>query len=233
MLSCKLQKELKSICIFTTIVHAACGILEQNLGKYNYYVVMPHFNPEDSPTECHAVLNLIPADQLVLLDKNVESLPTKCLRVFQDFNRDIFTALEGLYDLLDKYQRLVLITPDATNTFLAEISWGFRTFCIMHQVPYSLQISSEREALQPGSAYVVMDTHDLAELIREARQQCYELGQVVGLLSFNETPLKELLDITVITTDFEAMGRTAAELLLAKKQIAVKNPFYTIRRTSL
>jgi DNA-binding LacI/PurR family transcriptional regulator len=45
--------------------------------------------------------------------------------------------------------------------------------------------------------------------------------------------LKELLGITVITTDFEAMGRTAAELLLEKQRVKVKNPFYTIRRGSL
>jgi DNA-binding LacI/PurR family transcriptional regulator len=60
-----------------------------------------------------------------------------------------------------------------------------------------------------------------------------KLGQDVGVISFNETTLKELLEITVITTDFETMGRTAAALLLDKKQIKIKNPFYTIRRKSL
>jgi len=41
------------------------------------------------------------------------------------------------------------------------------------------------------------------------------------------------LDITVITTDFEAMGRTAAQLLLEGKKEKVKNPFYLVRRGSL
>ncbi|MFN3488320.1 MAG: GntR family transcriptional regulator, partial [Emticicia sp.] len=65
------------------------------------------------------------------------------------------------------------------------------------------------------------------------RQSDLKLGEEIGIISFNETTLKELLEITVITTDFETMGRTAAALLLDKKQIKIKNPFYTIRRKSL
>ena len=203
------------------------------MGKYNYYVVMPHFTSEDTPAECQAALSLIPAGQLVLLDRNITSLPTTCLRVYQDFDRDIFAALEGLRDLLAKYQRLVLVMPTTQTNYLAEISWGFRTFCIMHQFAYAIQPGNAREAPQPATAYVVIETTDLAELIKEARQQSYIIGEDIGLLSFNETPLKELLDITVITTDFEAMGRTTAQLVLEKQQVTVRNPFYTIRRNSL
>jgi DNA-binding LacI/PurR family transcriptional regulator len=65
------------------------------------------------------------------------------------------------------------------------------------------------------------------------RQSPYALGQEIGIISFNETTLKELLNITVITTDFNTMGNTAATLLLENKRIKVKNPFYMIRRDSL
>ncbi|RZJ58121.1 MAG: GntR family transcriptional regulator [Hymenobacter sp.] len=208
-------------------------ILEQNLGHYNCYVVMPHFAPAEKLADCQAALTLVPASQLVLLDKNMPSLAANCLRVFQDFNRDIFAALEDLRDLLAKYQRLVLVLPNGQNSYPDEISWGFRTFCLMHQLVYAVQCSDARETPRCATAYITVETTDLAELIKEARHQAYILGADIGLLSFNETPLKELLDITVITTDFEAMGRTTAQLLLAKKQVTVRNPFYTIRRTSL
>ena len=208
-------------------------ILRQNLGKYNYYVVMPHFGPEEPQLDYHAVLGTIPASQLVLLDKNITTLPHQCLRVYQDFDRDMFTALEGLRDLLAKYQRLTLVLPDAASNHLADVSWGFHSFCLLHQIDHATIMSSERLPVQPGTAYIVMDTHDLSTVVKETWDHAYELGRDVGVLSFNETPLKELLGITVITTDFEAMGRVAAELLLAKQRVAVKNPFYTIRRTSL
>jgi DNA-binding LacI/PurR family transcriptional regulator len=54
----------------------------------------------------------------------------------------------------------------------------------------------------------------------------------MGIISFNETTLKEVLDITVITTDFEAMGRRAAEVVLQKIFVSEKNPFYIINRGS-
>jgi DNA-binding LacI/PurR family transcriptional regulator len=55
----------------------------------------------------------------------------------------------------------------------------------------------------------------------------------VGIISFNETILKDLLEITVISTDFEAMGQTAAHMLLNKEPQQVKNPFHMIVRKSL
>ena len=107
-------------------------ILSENLGKYNYYVVMPHFAPEEQQLDYQAVLGAIPASQLALLDKNLTTLPQQCLRVYQDFDRDMSTALEGLRDLLGKYQRLTLVLPDSASSHLAEVSWGFRSFCLLH-----------------------------------------------------------------------------------------------------
>jgi DNA-binding LacI/PurR family transcriptional regulator len=69
--------------------------------------------------------------------------------------------------------------------------------------------------------------------VKKIRQTSFLLGREIGIISFNETPLKELLNMTVITTDFVAMGRTAATLLLEKQRVKVNNPFYTIRRGSL
>jgi len=89
------------------------------------------------------------------------------------------------------------------------------------------------EVVQAGTTYVVIRETDLVELVKKIRQTSFLLGREVGIISFNETPLKELLNMTVITTDFEAMGKTAATLLLEKKRVKVKNPFYTIRRGSL
>jgi DNA-binding LacI/PurR family transcriptional regulator len=89
------------------------------------------------------------------------------------------------------------------------------------------------EVLQTETAYLVVEEHDLADLVKKVRQSNYTLGKEIGIVSFNETTLKELLGITVITTDFETMGRTAAALLLDKKKIKVKNPFYMIRRETL
>lgn len=65
------------------------------------------------------------------------------------------------------------------------------------------------------------------------RKSDFQLGKEIGIISFNETELKELLDITVISTDFEKMGSTAASLILKKQIRQIRNPFKIIKRNSL
>ncbi len=62
-----------------------------------------------------------------------------------------------------------------------------------------------------------------------------KIGKDVGIISYNETPLKEILldGITVITTDHGFMGETAARLILNDSVEKIKNPFSFIRRKSL
>ncbi|MBC6988201.1 MULTISPECIES: GntR family transcriptional regulator [Hymenobacter] len=212
--------------------HLFQEIMEKNLGKYNYYVVMPHFAQDLDKADYKSILNQIPAGQLILLDKDIPDLKHDCLSVFQDFDKDIFGALETAQDLLVKYDRMVLILPSDGN-YPMEIAWGFRTFCINYHKEFAVKENAIDEVLQAGTAYVVVRETDLAELVKKVRQTSYLLGREIGIMTFNETPLKELLGMTVITTDFENMGRTAAELLLEKQRVKVKNPFSLIRRGSL
>jgi len=73
----------------------------------------------------------------------------------------------------------------------------------------------------------------LGDLIKKVRLLRSQMGNDIGIISFNETVFKELLDITVITTDFEEMGDTAATLILRKDFRQVRNSFHLIKRLSL
>jgi DNA-binding transcriptional regulator YhcF (GntR family) len=207
-------------------------IIENNLGKYNYFVIMPHFSSDSDKAVALKAIEKIPADELILLDKDLPEYTKLCLSVYQDFERDIFDALDELKDLLAKYHRLVLIFPNEAG-YPREIISGFRQFCVNFTKDYQIKENSIDEVLVKQTAYLVVEETDLAELIKKSRQLDWQLGKDIGLISFNDTTLKELLEITVISTDFETMGRTAAALLLDKKQIKIKNPFFSIRRNSL
>ena len=207
-------------------------IIERNLGKYNYYVVMPHFVHDLDKVNLEAVMKTIPAEELFFLDKDYPNLPTKHSAVFQDFQRDIFNALLSANELLQKYQEMVLVMPSDGN-YPTEIARGFHNYCVNYQKTYRIIETATEEPIQAGAVYCVIEETDLAELIKKIRQTDLKLGQNIGLISFNDTTLKEVLDITVITTDFEEMGRTAAQLLLEGRKEKVKNPFYLVRRGSL
>ncbi|MBC3787124.1 DNA-binding LacI/PurR family transcriptional regulator [Spirosoma sp. LMG 31448] len=72
-------------------------------------------------------------------------------------------------------------------------------------------------------------------LIKRIKDTALRVGEEVGILSYNETLVKELLldGITVISTDFEQMGRTAAQLVQGNTIRQIRNPFRLIVRQSL
>lgn len=81
--------------------------------------------------------------------------------------------------------------------------------------------------------YLTIQERDLVNLVRQARKKKLILGKDIGIISYNETPLKELLGITVISTDFKVMGETAAYMVLKNKKEKVKNVFKYIERNSV
>lgn len=207
-------------------------IIEQNLGAYNYYVVMPHFTQDLDKADYLETLKSIPKNELVLLDRDIPELTSNPLSIYQRFDKDIFEALENANDLLLKYSKIALVFPSDGN-YPVEIVQGVRNFCINYHKKFEVKDTINDEILETKTSYIVVEENDLAELAKKVKQAGYTLGKEIGLISFNETTLKELLGITVVSTDFETMGRTAASLLLNKQRIKVKNPFYMIRRGSL
>lgn len=53
------------------------------------------------------------------------------------------------------------------------------------------------------------------------------MGKDVGVISYNETSLKKIIlnGITTISTDFEMMGRKAAQLILEQSTEHIAIPF--------
>jgi len=209
------------------------NLIKNSLGEYNYYVIMPHFY--EKAEEAIEVLKMIPPEKLVLLDKDIDLNSKKHSSVFQNFEKDIVYALNEAIDLLKVYKKLILIFPTIIP-YPKEIIKGFRIFCIQrafeHEIIYDFH---ENSLVQKNAAYVIIEENDLVNLIKKCREQQLLIGKDIGIISYNETPLKEILldGITTISTDHEQMGRTAAELINENRQAIIKNPFTLIRRKSL
>lgn len=54
-------------------------------------------------------------------------------------------------------------------------------------------------------AYITIQKSHLVELIQQIRDKKLTMGKDIGVISYNETPLKALLGITIISTDFLAI----------------------------
>jgi DNA-binding LacI/PurR family transcriptional regulator len=93
----------------------------------------------------------------------------------------------------------------------------------------------EKRSVQKGEAYIVVSDRNLVRIVKSAAAMNLELGKDVGLVSFNDTMLKEVVagGITTISTDFIQMGKTLADMILNHKNTKIRNPSKLIVRRSL
>jgi len=83
--------------------------------------------------------------------------------------------------------------------------------------------------------FLVPSDRTLVELIKQVRKMEFEIGVNFGILSFNDSILKEVVagGITTLSTDFPQMGKRLADMILHRKGARLKNKSGVIVRSSL
>jgi DNA-binding LacI/PurR family transcriptional regulator len=83
--------------------------------------------------------------------------------------------------------------------------------------------------------YISLTENDLISLVEKAIASPFKVGTDVGVISYNETPLKKIIlnGITTISTDFQLMGQKTAELIQNNSKEHIELPFYLTLRASL
>ncbi|MCC4211528.1 GntR family transcriptional regulator [Leeuwenhoekiella parthenopeia] len=214
--------------------------IEKNVGAYNYYVIMPHFKDSDLnhvsyTPEVLKALELIPKDRLLMVDNIKPEIKGDYGAIYQDFKEDIFRALEEGIEKIKKYDRLILVYPSKSiHPYPRRIVHGFKHFCQKYNFDFEIldELYEDME-FESKDVYIIIEEMDLVNLVRQIRARNLTMGKDIGVISYNETPLKELLGITVISTDFKAMGETAAYMVLKNKKERVKNVFKYVERNSV
>ena len=128
-----------------------------------------------------------------------------------------------------------LILPK-NNTIPNEIIESFKNFCQQYDYNFGIVEDLNNEKLEKNTVYVDFDDDEsLVNLIKKISKTDFVLGKDIGLLSYDDNPLKELLagGITVITRIFEKIGYQAADIILNKEKKQVFNPLKVIVRKSL
>ncbi|MBV7529190.1 GntR family transcriptional regulator [Chitinophaga sp. sic0106] len=207
-------------------------LLSQNLDAYTHVVILPHFRERwDNVDE---VVNSIPKEKLILLDKKLKGVTGEYGAVVENFQEDIISVLEQAKDRLQKYQTLKIIFPDHSY-YPEEIQQGFLQFCQNYAFQYEIVKDIDKETINRGDVYINLRESDLVTLIEKIISLDLVIGKDVGIISYNETPLKKLIlnGLTTISTDFKYMGETAAQLILENTTAQIEVPFYLTMRQSL
>ncbi len=207
--------------------------LLQNLSQpYNHYVVFPYF--KEGREKAAEVLSTIPADKLLLLGRDVEGVTGDFPIVCENHEKDIYDALESIREQLSKYSMLKLIFPDNSDYPKAIIK-GFYRFCQDYAFDHLLIGNLQEEHIESDSCYINLAEDDLFQLLDKVNNRGLEIGKDIGIISYNETPLKKFIlnGITTISTDFRLMGEYAATSILDGLKSRLEVPFYTVLRASV
>ena len=202
-----------------------------NLGFFDYYVVMPHFSGEKEVVL--QAMEKIPSCKLILLDQDLQGINGNYGLIYQDFAKDLDHTLRRNLYRLNKYKKLFLVFNEEENHLL-ELKKGFIDFCQRIGIPHEVVNRFEPHTMEKGNAYLVIRENDLVNLIKACQRGHWNLGSDVGILSYNDSPLKEVLaeGISVITTDHKNMGRKAARMIIDQKREKIHNRFSFIDRRS-
>jgi DNA-binding transcriptional regulator YhcF (GntR family) len=199
---------------------------------YSHLVIIPHF--QEGGENAFEVINEIDKSRLILLDKLIPGVEGKFAAVFENFEKDIYHALEQALPQLSKYHCLKIIFPD-NSYFPKEILKGFLKFCDQYAFASKIVNNISSEPINKGEVFINLMENDLVILIERILAASWKVGEEVGVISYNETPLKKIIlnGITTISTDFQLMGEKTAELILNRSTQHIEIPFYLTVRASL
>lgn len=207
------------------------AIIDNNLNNYDFFVILPHFNDENA--DYGRVISKIPDDRVIIADRFPENLRQYPV-VYQEFENDIQSALSSGLPLLKKYHHLNLVFP-SDQYYSRRIPRGFRIFCQINDFSFSVLETLSGEGVREREAYVVVSDDDLYALIRMVREKGWKLGREIGVVAYNDNPVKEILEdgITTISTNHDEIGRLIAGMILNREFAQIRTPFHFIERKSL
>lgn len=207
-----------------------CQLLEDARGRYEAYVVMPFPHPKVLRT-----LAAFDPGRLLLLDIMVSFRGKRCAEVLQSHDEELERALGEAEDRIRRYRSLTLVFPEDRG-HPQVIKPAFRRFCRRKGIRGGIVETLHEADIRPGHAWFVIEDSDLVRLIKTCRARGFRLGHDVGVVSYNDTPMKEVVQdgISVISIDFAELGRKAARLALdLRPGRRVVEPTRFISRNSL
>ena len=204
------------------------SMLDLDKGEYYKYIVMGFDHPE-----VLEAINKIDDKKLLLIDWDLSSKkPSNYL--LQDFGKGFYQCLEKALHLFKKYKSINFVYPEYSYHPWESVVY-FKKFCKKHNLKCGFIKNSKEFIVKKGNAYISVNDRILYEFLDQCLLADYELGKDVGILSYNETPIKRFTykGISVVSVDFKEFGAFAAQFVTTDSPIKKYLPTNFLARESL
>lgn len=202
-------------------------LIYESKGNYSKYIVMP--TNLDIPLE---VVRALPLNDTYILDQT-SAMFHDYPSIHQDFVADMYDGLVAGLDKIKKYTELILIFPGDKEP--VGMVTGFQKFCTENNCQHRVITTFEKDEIKRESLFIIPNDRHLVNVIEQAKIQDLVLGKDFGIISYNDTPLKKVVEngITTISTDFNEMGKILADMINTNLKLNVKNNSKLIIRNSI
>nr|WP_315158863.1 GntR family transcriptional regulator [uncultured Flavobacterium sp.] len=202
--------------------------ISEGNNNYTKYIIMPTNHLENVAE----MIGALPHEDVYILDQINDDL-NKYPAVFQDFYADIYNGLLKGKSRLKKYNKLILIFPGYREP--EEMKEGFLKFVYDFNFNFEIISDCKNRTVVDGEVYILPNDQDLVAIIENSKDQNLVLGTNIGVISYNDTPLKKVIEngITTISTNFETMGKKIAKMTFSTKKYQIANKSNLIIRNSL
>lgn len=210
------------------------SLVTSRAGRHHYYIIIPPPNPQ-----AVEVISQLPRERVLILDQFYRDYQDYSY-ICQDFRNDVYKALIDQCEVLRKYKTLISIpytrpSQRYLEAYTREVNRGLRRLCVKAGLPFKISQSIRAKSIERGALYFIHTDEDLIEFIRNCQEHSIRIGEDLGVISYNDSQFKEILEggISVVSTDFHAMGTAAAEFVLTGEFVQKINPFNFIQRHSI
>lgn len=209
-------------------------LINENEGKYDYYVISPHF-PLDkkSQEKAEKLIRRIPNHKLIMIDHWMSEIPGNYGAVYQDFKKDAYEGLTKNIEVFRNVKKLNILTLPS-SLYAPLIEEGIKKFCTDNNIKCSFSIETP-EKIEQGDVFLILNSQldsGLISLVDKANEYGMQVGQDYYIISYNDSPIDKVVlnGLTTISTDFLGMGREVAEMINSKKMFKKHIPFGMNRR---
>ena len=89
--------------------------------------------------------------------------------------------------------------------------------------------------MRKNHVYIALDDSSLISIIKKVKEKKFKIKRDIGIISFNESPLKEIIEggITTISTNFSMMWKKLAAMIESNNRTLIENEIKLISRNSI
>lgn len=196
--------------------------------KYGMYVVAPICHPK-----IVKLLEKIQTGKLLIIDRHLDLGPGYSY-ITQEFEKSTYDNLVKLLPSIQVFKKFVLFFRKDADYPIGILN-AFKKFTTDYCINMAVEKVYKQGDVRKDTAYLFISDTYLWDVVKDCKQNGLKIGVEVGILAHDDHVVKELVSggITTISTDFNLMGKKAAEFVNKRVKIQEIIPTALIIRKSI